>query len=90
VTDLVPWLGADAHAAFVSLDLAWTSHTHAWFPGMENMTPGMEMPPLYTGPTVPFHFLFERAGAHKAWVQFARADDPETPYVVPFVFEVAP
>lgn len=90
VTDLVQWLGADAHAVVISEDGEFLSHTHAWIPGVENMTPGMEMPHQYPGPYVPFHFTFPSAGWHKMWVQFARAAAPDSPYTVPFWFEVAP
>ncbi len=90
VTDLVQWLGADAHAVIVSEDVEFVTHTHAWIPGVENMSPGMEMPHQYPGPYVPFHFTFPTAGWHKMWVQFARAADPEAAYTVPFWFEVSP
>ncbi|MFN7144536.1 MAG: hypothetical protein ACK4YP_12230 [Myxococcota bacterium] len=90
VTDLVQWLGADGHAAVASADLGWVNHTHAWFPDMENVAPGHEMPHLYDGPVLPFHFTFPNAGPHKMWLQFARADDPEHVYVADFAFDVAP
>lgn len=90
VTDLVQWLGADAHAAVASADLAWVSHTHAWFPDMDNVAPGHEMPHLYDGPELPFHFTFPTAGPHKMWIQFARADAPDFAYVADFAFDVAP
>jgi len=90
IDDLVQWLGADAHAVVVSADLGFVSHTHAWSPGMEQMTPGMEMPPLYQGDFLPFHFTFPAAGPHKMWVQFARASAPDLAYTAPFGFEVAP
>jgi hypothetical protein len=89
VTDLVQWLGADAHIVFVSADLTEAGHTHAWSKGLDNMTPGMEMPALYPGPYLPFHYTFSEPGLHKAWLQFARAADPEDVYTVPFMFEVA-
>jgi hypothetical protein len=90
ITDLVQWLGADAHAAVVSADLAYASHTHAWFPGMDGTPPGHDMPHLYDGPDLPFHFVFPTAGAYKMWVQFARAGAPDTPYVADFAFDVLP
>jgi hypothetical protein len=90
VTDLVQYLGADAHVALVSEDAEFVSHTHAWVPGLENMTPGMEMPHEYPGPYIPFHFVFPNPGWHKMWIQFARAADPETPFLVDFWFQVAP
>lgn len=90
VTDLAQFLGADGHAAFVSHDLGFSTHTHAWFPGMEDMAPGMEMPHVYTGPEVPFHYTFPNPGLHRMWVQFSRSADPERPFTIPFDFEVAP
>ena len=90
VTDVVQYLGADAHAIVASEDLAFVSHTHAWIPGMENMTPGMEMPHQYPGPYIPFHFTFPNPGWHKMWIQFAREADPEAPFLVDFWFEVDP
>jgi hypothetical protein len=89
VTDLVPWLGADAHVVFVSADLSEAGHTHAWSEGMENMSPGMKMPALYPGPFLPFHYTFPAAGLHKGWIQFAREAAPDDEYTVPFMFEVA-
>lgn len=90
VTDLVPYLGADAHAVITSEDAVFVSHTHAWMPGMEDMTPGMEMPHLYPGPYLPFHFTFPNSGWHKVWIQFTREADPETVFLVDFWFEVEP
>jgi hypothetical protein len=88
ITDLVPWLGADAHAAFVAADLSWAGHSHAWFPGMEDMKPNMTMPHVYGGPDLPFHYAFPAAGMFKTWIQFTRATDPARVYAIPFVFEV--
>jgi hypothetical protein len=90
ITDVTQWLGSDGHAAVVSADLAFTSHTHAWFPGMEDLTPGHPMPQLYEGPDIPFHYTFPTAGAYKMWVQFARTGAPDDPYVIDFSFDVAP
>jgi hypothetical protein len=89
VTDLVPWLGADAHIVFVSTDLSEAGHTHAWSMGMETMSPSMTMPVVYPGPYLPFHYAFLEAGVHKAWLQFARAAAPDDEYTVPFMFGVA-
>lgn len=89
VTDLIPYLGADAHCAVVNTDLSWGSHTHAWFPDMDNMAPGMEMPHLYDGPDLPFIYTFPTAGAYKMWVQVVRASAPDDVVTLPFVFEVA-
>jgi hypothetical protein len=90
VTDLVQWLGADAHAAVATSDLAYVSHTHAWFPDMDGTPPGHTMPHLYSGPDLPFHYVFPTAGTYKMWVQFAREDAPDAPYLVDFAFDVAP
>ena len=90
VTDLVQWLGADGHAAVVDAALTAPGHTHAWFPDMDRMTPGMPMPPLYPGPTLPYRYTFAEPGLHAMWIQFARADAPEVPYVARFMFDVAP
>jgi hypothetical protein len=90
VTDLVQWLGADAHAAVASADLEWVSHTHAWYPGMEDAAPGHPMAHLYDGPELPFHYTFPNAGPHKMWVQFTRAGAPDEPFVFEFAFDVAP
>lgn len=88
VEDLVQYLGADAHCAVVREGLTWGSHTHAWFPGMDTMSPGMEMPHMYSGPTVDFAYTFPTGGTHKMWIQFARESAPGVVYVAPFVFEV--
>lgn len=90
LTDFVQYLGADAHVAVVSEGMGWAAHSHAWFPGMEDMMPGMEMPHTYPGPDLPFHFTFPAEGTYKMWVQVARADAPDDALVVPFWFEVAP
>ena len=50
VTDLGTYLGADGHALLASADLNWSAHTHAWFPGIDAMGPGHEMPHVYYGP----------------------------------------
>lgn len=88
VTDLVPWLGADGHVVIASADLASVSHTHAWYPGMEDVPPGHDMEHLYDGPTLPFHLTFAAPGLHELWVQFARAGAPETPITAAFMVEV--
>jgi hypothetical protein len=90
VVDVVQWLGADAHAVVHDVALDDVGHTHAWVPGMENLPPGHEMPHVYDGPEIPFHYTFPASGSHKMWVQFARAAAPEEPITVPFTFEVAP
>lgn len=89
VTDLTQWLGADGHAVMVEAGLGWISHTHAWFPDMDSMRPGMTMPHLYPGPEIPFHYVFPVGGTYKMWVQFVREPDPEKIYVLPFMFTVA-
>lgn len=90
VTDLVQYLGADAHAVLVSEDAAWGAHTHAWVPGLENMSPDMSMDHLYPGPELPFHFTFPAAGNYKVFSQFTRAAAPDSPILVPFWVEVSP
>lgn len=89
VEDLVQYLGADAHCALVNESITWGSHTHAWFPDMGSMAPGMEMPHLYPGPDVPFSYVFPAGGAYKMWIQFTRESVPGVVYQAPFVFEVA-
>jgi hypothetical protein len=88
VTDVTPWLGADAHAALISTDLAFVGHTHAYVEGMANVPPGHEMPHLYDGPDIPFRYTFSAAGVEKTWVQFARVGAPDAPYTIPLMFEV--
>jgi hypothetical protein len=88
VTDLVPWIGADAHCAIADSSVAWAGHTHAWVEGMESMSPSMTMPPAYSGPEVPFRYTFPAAGTYKLWTQFTRAADPERVYTIPVVVEV--
>ena len=90
VEDLTQHLGADAHCALVNERLTWGSHTHAWFPGIDSMTPGMEMPQIYTGPDVSFVYAFPAPGAHKMWVQLARERAPGVVYTGAFVFDVLP
>lgn len=90
VQDLAQTLGADAHCALVNEDLSWGSHTHAWFPDMDNMAPGMDMPHLYTGPDLPFVYSFPAPGTYKMWVQVARDSAPGLITTLPFVFEVDP
>lgn len=88
VTDLVQYLGADAHAFVAVADLSWTAHTHAWFPDMESVAPGHPMPQVYTGPDLPFKYVLPVAGTYRAWVQLTRAGAPETPVVLVFTFDV--
>lgn len=89
VEDLVQYLGADAHCALVNEAITWGSHTHAWFPDMDSMAPGMEMPHLFSGPDVPFAYVFPTGGTYKMWIQFTRESVPGVVYQAPFVFEVA-
>lgn len=88
VTDLVQYLGADAHAFIAVSDLSWTAHTHAWFPDMENVAPGHPMPQVYTGPDLPFKYVLPVAGTYRAWVQLTRAGAPDTPIVLVYTFTV--
>lgn len=90
ITDLAQYLGADAHVAVVDDTLSYASHTHAWFQGIEDMAPGHTMPHLYDGPDIPFKYAFPSSGMNKIWIQFARADNPEVPYTVDFMFNVIP
>jgi len=55
---------------------------------METMSPSMDMPHLYPGPTVDFRYVFPAGGAYKMWVQFTRASQPGLVYALPFVFRV--
>ena len=89
VTDVTQYLGADAHCIMVDATATWGSHTHAWFPDMSSMTPGMAMPHLYNGPDIPFAFTFPTGGSYKMWIQFARSSQPDLVYTMPFVFFVA-
>ena len=90
VEDLVQYLGADAHCALVNQSLSWGSHTHAWIPGMDTMTPSMDMPQIYTGPDISFVYAFPYLGKYKMWVEFARESTPGVVYTAPFVFDVVP
>ncbi len=89
VTDLVQYLGADAHAFLTTSDLAWTAHTHAWFPDMENVAPGHPMPQVYVGPDLPFHYVLPAPGTYKAWIQLTRGSAPDVPIVLVYTFVVA-
>ncbi len=88
VEDLTQWLGADGHAVMVSADRAWIQHTHAWFPGMEDMTPGHPMPHRYDGPEVPFHHVFTEPGPYRVWAQFTRAAAPDEVLTFSWAFDV--
>lgn len=90
ITDLAQWLGADAHLVLVKDDLSWAGHTHAYVEGMDSLPPDHAMPQEWTGPDLPFHFSVEYPGTYKGWLQLARADAPDAPYTVPFMFEVSP
>lgn len=84
ITDLVPYLGADAHVAVVGFDLGTFGHTHAWIEGMDTMPPGHTMPHQYDGPEVPVHYTFPFVGDYRLWIQVTRADSGGIPYIVPF------
>lgn len=90
VTDVVQWLGADAHVALVHSDLSWVGHSHAWISGMENAPPDHVMPHTYDGPEIPFRTTFPTAGTHRMWAQVARAGAPSAPALLRLDFEVAP
>lgn len=89
VTDVVQWLGADAHVAIVRSDLSSFLHTHAYVEGMEDMPPTHTMPHEYDGPELPFKVAISDPGLHKMWIQFARATAPDEPITLPFMFRVA-
>lgn len=84
ITDVVQWGGADAHVQMVDWGSTTFLHTHAWYPGMEDTTPGHEMPHLYPGPRIPFHYTFAAAGRYRAWTQLAREGAPDEEYTFPF------
>jgi hypothetical protein len=89
VTDIVQYLGADGHSVFVTADSTWIAHTHAWVPGVENMSPSMDMEHVYDGPEIPFRYTFPTSGMYRMWVQFVRRPDPGHVYNASFAFEVA-
>ena len=83
VTDVVQWGGADAHVEMV--DFAGTSfyHTHAYLPGMADAPPGHDMPHVYPGPDIDFHYVFPWAGRYRMWIGFAR-ESVEEEFTLPF------
>lgn len=84
ITDIVQWGGADAHVEMVDWGATSFYHTHAWYPDMDQVTPSHEMPHLYTGPDIPFHYVFPAAGRYRSWVQFARESAPDEEYTMAF------
>ncbi|MEQ1503572.1 MAG: hypothetical protein ABMB14_15145 [Myxococcota bacterium] len=88
VTDIVQWLAADGHGAVARSDLGYVVHTHAWVPGMDQMSPSMVMEHTYDGPDLPFKVVLGGSGAYKMWIQFARSGDPDAPYTIPVTFRV--
>ena len=90
ITDLVQWLGADAHLVMVKEDLTGLAHTHAYVDGMDSLPPDHSMPQEWTGPDLPFHVTLPYPGVYKSWLQFTREGAPDTPVTVPFMFEVSP
>ncbi len=88
ISDLVQYLGADAHAFIASSTLDFSAHTHAWFPGMEGVAPGHPMPTVYTGPDLPFHYVLPTTGFYRMWIQFTRAAEPEQAIVLVFTLNV--
>lgn len=90
VTDIVQWLGADAHCVIAASDLAFIQHTHAYVAGMEAVPPDHDMPHEHDGPDIPFRMTLPVAGRYAMWAQFARTDAPDDPITLPFQFVVSP
>lgn len=84
VTDVVQWGGADCHFQLVDWTASTFLHTHAWYPGMEDTTPGHDMPHLYPGPRIPVHYTFPASGRYRSWTQLARAAAPDEAITFPF------
>jgi hypothetical protein len=78
VSDLEPYLGAMAHAVFVSQDSNTFLHCHP-----EELAP--PDPTARGGPDVPFATFFPRVGRYKLWIQFKHRERAE---VVSFVVDV--
>ncbi len=88
VTNVVPWLDTDGHVVMTNATREWVAHTHAWFPGMDQMAPGHPMPHLYDGPELPFQYVFPAEGTYVLWLQFATSEAPDTAHTLRFVVEV--
>lgn len=88
ITNVVPWLDTDGHVVMTSATREWVAHTHAWFPGMDQMAPGHAMPHLYDGPELPFQYVFPAAGTYVLWLQFATSAAPDTAHTLRFAVEV--
>ena len=80
VNDLEPYVGATAHAVFVSADSEIFLHSHP----EQLVSP---TPAAHGGPDVPFSTFFPRPGLYKLWVQFKRQG---TVGLVSYVVEVKP
>jgi heavy metal-binding protein len=80
VNDLEPYVGATAHAVFVSEDSEIFLHSHP----EQLVSPA---PAARGGPDVPFSTFFPRPGLYKLWVQFKRQG---TVGLVSYVVEVKP
>ncbi|HEY6476001.1 MAG TPA: DUF2231 domain-containing protein [Polyangia bacterium] len=78
VSDLEPYLGAMAHAVFVSQDSNTFLHCHP-----EELAP--PDPTARGGPDIPFATFFPRPGRYKLWIQFKRR---ERVNVVSYVVDV--
>jgi uncharacterized membrane protein len=80
VNDLEPYIGAMAHAVFVSEDTEVFLHSHP----EQLLSP---TPAARGGPDIPFATFFPRPGRYKLWVQFKRHG---TVGVVSYVVDVKP
>jgi len=78
VNDLQPYLGAMAHAVFISQDSEVYLHCHP-----EQLSPPDQS--ARAGPDIPFGTIFPKAGLYKLWAQFKRQDKM---LVVSFVVDV--
>ncbi len=78
VTDLEPYVGAMAHAVFVSQDSGTYLHCHP----EQLMAPS---PGARGGPDIPFATFFPQSGRYKLWIEFQRHGQVS---VVSYVIEV--
>jgi Cu+-exporting ATPase len=87
VTDLIQYLGADAHVAVVSADSSRFAHTHGETVGAAGGHADNEAHAAggTVGPDIAFTHTFATPGLYKVWGQFQRGG---TVITVPFVVEV--